>query len=350
MRDGIIKQTLRPSVYWIRRHRRKIWEKMKFYWDFLSNRWIYANPVCIEDGEDIFEDVDRWSDLALKVKLMRQNLDPESLALFNERLMCCRRFPVTDMQRGFLYKPSFFISKEDKEGAKKWRRMQREIQKKYKLDRVLPEVFLYEHGLKLLPPKALEYIRDRDFIDAGAFIGDSALVLSKYGPRRLYCCEVSAKNIQQMRKTFSNNGIGENIEIVQTAIGDHCGTISFHDVGGGSNSAHVEGESSSPLITIDQLAENHHMKVGVIKADIEGMGLDLVKGAVNTLKRDRPVLTLAIYHNMEEFFDVKPFIESLNLNYTFKLRRLHPRDDAFFSNSEETLIAYPAELDTDNHA
>ena len=74
--------------------------------------------------------------------------------------------------------------------------------------------------------------------------------------------------------------------------------------------------------------------------DIEGFGLAGVRGMVETLKKYRPVLSLAIYHNPDEFFKIKPFIASLNLNYRFAIRK--------FSHThlmaETSLLAWPAEL------
>lgn len=71
--------------------------------------------------------------------------------------------------------------------------------------------------------------------------------------------------------------------------------------------------------------------------DIEGAAYNAIQGAVNILKEDKPLLTLAIYHTPEEFFALKPFIESLNLKYTFMIHNLNPTT----SHLETTLIGVP---------
>ncbi|GHU88876.1 hypothetical protein AGMMS49941_13110 [Deferribacterales bacterium] len=62
-----------------------------------------------------------------------------------------------------------------------------------------------------------------------------------------------------------------------------------------------------------------------------------------TIQRFRPVLSLAIYHNIEEFFGTKPLLEEIvkGMDYTFKLQK----HGAFAFNINETaLFAYPREL------
>lgn len=311
---------------------------------FLRGGWRCLNPVAPEEFVQLFEDERNWAALGEKVAAMKRNLDEDSLKLLEERLLCMRRFPTGGMAKFFLYRPAGFIDPGERKAYWEWRKLKRTLKHRYRLKRFLPEVFFYEHGLKMLPASVRTYIAGKDFIDAGAFIGDSTLVLARYAPRTIYSCEMSAVNLKQLRKTLEDNPVQVPVEIVQTALGDHCGTISFCDSGGGG-CGRVDGAEQATLETVDHLVERFQMKVGLIKADIEGMGLQLVKGMTEVLKRDRPVLSLAVYHNPEEFFEIKPTIEALNLGYRFRLVRLHPVNDLLRHWAEETLLCYPAELE-----
>ena len=44
-----------------------------------------------------------------------------------------------------------------------------------------------------------------------------------------------------------------------------------------------------------------------------------MKGALETIKEQKPVLIISIYHNYSDFFEIKPMIEDLNLGYKFKI-------------------------------
>ena len=57
-----------------------------------------------------------------------------------------------------------------------------------------------------------------------------------------------------------------------------------------------------------------------IKIDIEGSEASLLKGATNIIKRDRPILLLAIYHKWDDIFKLQNYLINLNLEYKFYIR------------------------------
>ena len=209
------------------------------------------------------------------------------------------------------------------------------IPKKY----ITPEVFLFHHGLKGRGVKLLEYLKDKLFLDCGAFIGDSALVLMEYQPSRIYSFEISRNNMAFFSDVMKKNRISEErVKLIPCGTGAENKTVSFYDGNRSSTSSQVSGNSQAEIITLDSFAADKPA-VGFIKADIEGAGLEMLKGMTGLLRRDRPVLSLAIYHTPEEFFEIKPTIESLNLNYQFEILRL---TDSICQ--EIVLFAYPQEL------
>ena len=69
--------------------------------------------------------------------------------------------------------------------------------------------------------------------------------------------------------------------------------------------------------TLDKYVKEHNIKVGLIKVDIEGFEPYFLKGAVETLKEQKPIILLSIYHSYHDFFKLKSFIEDLNCGYKF---------------------------------
>lgn len=55
--------------------------------------------------------------------------------------------------------------------------------------------------------------------------------------------------------------------------------------------------------------------------DIEGFEPEAIQGAINTIKEQKPMLLIAIYHTLEEFYELKGYLEELNLGYKFAIRR-----------------------------
>jgi hypothetical protein len=59
--------------------------------------------------------------------------------------------------------------------------------------------------------------------------------------------------------------------------------------------------------------------VDFIKLDVEGAELDVLKGAREVLKRDRPQLAVCIYHKKEDLFRIPLFLSGVLKNYKYRL-------------------------------
>lgn len=186
-----------------------------------------------------------------------------------------------------------------------------------------PSVLYYYHGMNEL--KTLKYIRQNNIIDAGAFIGDSALVLSKYTDKKVHSFEAMENNYELFKKTIEYNKL-ENIVLENKALGDYTGQITFYEseIMDECSYIQVDGTEKEVIVdctTIDEYVEKNSLKVGLIKTDVEGAEKNLIKGAMKTITEQRPTLLISIYHSAEDFFDIKPMLESLNLNYQFRIYR-----------------------------
>lgn len=69
---------------------------------------------------------------------------------------------------------------------------------------------------------------------------------------------------------------------------------------------------------LDTIIQNKEVKG--IKIDVEGSELSLLKGATKTIKRNRPIILLSIYHKWDDLFKLQDYIMKLNLNYKFYVR------------------------------
>lgn len=188
------------------------------------------------------------------------------------------------------------------------------------------EVAYHHHGLRGIK-NAGAYTANKRFIDAGACSGDSALVfLEQYEPAKVCSFEPSEANAAVYRETMARNRIPEGrYELVVKGLSDRQETLRFRDSGDAGNMLGAGEGSVVDVITLDGFCAGGRAEppVGVIKADVEGMGLKLVKGAEEMIRRDRPILLLAVYHNLDEFLGIYPLLKSWNLGYRFEVRLLH---------------------------
>lgn len=203
-------------------------------------------------------------------------------------------------------------------------------------------VFYHDYGLKYLPTEAINNIKDKDFLDIGAFIGDSAILFAKkYSPRQVYAYEPINSNIEQLNKTLKVNKTN-NIQVVKKGIGDKDDIIDMYfDPNELSNSSinsivtdNLTEKQRIQITTIDNECKNR--TIGLIKMDIEGAEFSAIYGGIETIKRDKPVLLISMYHTGKDFFDIPPLLKEVVPEYKLRfmdLRLSHP----FF---EKVLIAY----------
>ncbi len=192
-------------------------------------------------------------------------------------------------------------------------------------------------GLHQFP---LEELRGRlagkDLLDCGAYIGDSSLVLSKEftSLNKIYAFEPNIENFQ----TLQDNMVAwklQNVVPVNAGVSDENKTIGFIN---DKLSSRIDESATNKidLLKIDDFAEKNNLNVGVIKMDIEGEEYHALQGAMNTIKSSKPILLIAIYHNGKDYFELKPYLENLNLGYKFMIRKLTPISPL----AETFLIAY----------
>ena len=184
-----------------------------------------------------------------------------------------------------------------------------------------PSVFLYNHGIDQLD--SLEVFQDKDILDVGGFIGDSVLMLSPLTSGCIHSFEATKENFDYMQKTIELNGI-KNAVLVHAAVGDTSGVIDLRFNGSASSQDEIMVQQPKyiercPVITIDDYVREHNIKVGLIKVDIEGAEQAFLRGAKETISEQKPTLLISIYHNVDDFLDIKPMIESWNLGYKFKI-------------------------------
>ena len=76
--------------------------------------------------------------------------------------------------------------------------------------------------------------------------------------------------------------------------------------------------------TIDTFVEENKLDVGYITVDVEGAEMDLLNGAINTIKTQRPILIISLYHRARDFFEIIPWVADLNLGYEFEIFKEKP--------------------------
>jgi FkbM family methyltransferase len=195
-------------------------------------------------------------------------------------------------------------------------------------------VFYHKHGIHLIPGDVKKGLAGKDVIDAGAFIGESALILNELQPRKIYAFEPMEENLQLLKKTIELNALS-NIVVVSKVLSSCEGTLKIQSLCDSSFISET-GSKKIDATTIDKFVEEHKLEVGLIKMDIEGAEYDAILGAERTIKEQSPVLIVALYHDGRSFFEIPKKLMDWNPFYKFRFLNLCRGDPI----GERVLVAY----------
>jgi FkbM family methyltransferase len=153
--------------------------------------------------------------------------------------------------------------------------------------------------------------------DVGANVGAIALALAKFAgcSGKVYAFEPGPPNLERLRSNIAlNPPLRQQIEIVAAGVGSAPGELWWAEEKGNPGNAllSAKGTHRVPVITIDDFVRERNIaRIDFIKIDVEGMELDVMRGAATTLRNLRPLLyfeTLPRYVNSAQgasFADLK---------------------------------------------
>jgi FkbM family methyltransferase len=184
---------------------------------------------------------------------------------------------------------------------------------------------------------------NRDIIDVGAYVGDSSLILTQYTKKIVYAFEPFNDAFRELQQNIELNkknniipfklGLSDMVGTKKLFFGEDNLSISTNDpeksLSKGACTNTVEIETT----TIDHFARERNLDIGIIKIDAEGAEQAVLRGAIETIKSQRPILLISIYHNIDDFISIKPWIDSLELGYRYKITK--PEATTFI---EETML------------
>lgn len=173
----------------------------------------------------------------------------------------------------------------------------------------------------------LNRVKEGDLIlDIGANIGNHSLFMASIGKCKVMSFEPNKHLAESLLRSIQINKLSNNIEVIQKGLGKKYSFAEFesdisHNLGAQSLST-TDKNGSIEVVTLDSL--DIQEKVRLIKIDVEGMELDVLKGSEETLKEYKPLLYLEA-EKQEDFKLLNHFLEKLGYKYqaTFNATPTH---------------------------
>ena len=165
------------------------------------------------------------------------------------------------------------------------------------------------------------------FIDVGANIGYiSALASRRVGPGgRVLAIEPSPQVLPILRATIQRNE-SKNVSIVESACSQVAGNVTFFmtdrsNLGKGSLSQQNAGSAQTAEVRCEQLdaivAAHQLDRVDVVKIDVEGAELQVLKGMDHILAKCHPIIVIEVEPLLLASFGTNPS----DINEFFRVRR-----------------------------
>ncbi|AUN95517.1 FkbM family methyltransferase [Pseudazoarcus pumilus] len=169
-------------------------------------------------------------------------------------------------------------------------------------------------------------------IDAGAFVGDTALLFHQItnGDCHIHAFEVLDENLELLAHNLDANKIAECVTTCALALSDVSGSHVHIKATAVQGATSIFGDADGkPVQTItldDYVRQAGIERVDLIKMDIEGAERMALRGALETIRRDRPRLAICIYHLWDDMIEIPQIIHSTGVPYRFGFKWVELRN------------------------
>jgi len=184
------------------------------------------------------------------------------------------------------------------------------------------EIEMLQDLLKIAPATGVA-------VDVGANIGNHSLFFAGICNLKTYAFEPFANSRKILQENILINDLTEKITIIDCALGSksydaYISSENTHN----SGTAKIKHDTSEKNTTVQQLDSYKLTNVSLVKIDVEGMELDVLKGSVKTIAKSNPIMlieaqTITDYNTIKTFLEILDYIPINKYNDTPTILFLH---------------------------
>lgn len=189
-------------------------------------------------------------------------------------------------------------------------------------------------------PEVLEAVQEPlNIVDGGAYVGELYQSIKRHNLEleHWYCFEADEDNYKMLLSQSKKMGL-KGVQIcIEKGLWDKEGVLYF-DAEKNTVSRIVNYKTENQIETISLNIYFKDRKCNFIKLDIEGAEYPALCGALDIIRRDRPILAISIYHSVEDYYRIPEYLMEQLQDYKYFIRH-HA-----LILSETVLYAIPNEL------
>jgi methyltransferase, FkbM family len=172
-----------------------------------------------------------------------------------------------------------------------------------------------------IAPELFELTKSDYFVDCGAYTGDTVLQFAEFYPflSGISAFEPTDDTFKMLQNSIAKLSIP--VRPIKKAVGDECGSA-FFDILGNQTANRIVDNDRGVLIEVTTLdTELSEVSPTYIKMDVEGFELAALRGARETIKKNRPILAICLYHKGEDLYEIPLYLRDLLTDYNFFVRK-----------------------------
>ncbi len=163
--------------------------------------------------------------------------------------------------------------------------------------------------------------------DIGAYVGYYTLLAAHANPgARVFAFEPMPEIFKRLRRNVALNQL-RNVQCVHSAVGETAGSADFYHIGialptSSSLSYHfMEGtpdlhHSVVPVIALDRFTQDNGIeKIDLMEIDTESTEPDVLRGMMETLRRDHPTIVCEVLHGRGSNQPLEEILAPLGYRY-----------------------------------
>lgn len=175
-------------------------------------------------------------------------------------------------------------------------------------------------------------IRNSVVLDIGANIGNHTLYfLNECNAKFVYCFEPVADTFQILKKNIEINHLENRTKLMNVGVGKAAGkanVTSYTLDNTGMTTLALSDDGNIKIVSIDELEISD--RVGLVKIDVEGLELDVIKGMISTIKRYKPYMMLEIQNS--NFENINAILTELDYQFIVTGEEHHYKNYLYFSD------------------
>ena len=173
---------------------------------------------------------------------------------------------------------------------------------------------------ELVRMKSKNYVKnDTVVLDIGSNIGNHMLYFcNECNCKKVYAFEPVLSTYDMLKKNIEINHLDEKVVAYNCGVGateSKADIVSYdlHNIGG--TSLKLSNDGDIPIVSIDSLGLKE--KIGFVKIDTEGFEVEVMKGMMKTVQRDKPVFWIET--SGENYDSIKKMLEPLGYKNIYSL-------------------------------